>query len=78
LSGRGGRICPYYRGNLSVGAHLHALVGAQFVPAEVTAREGESLTVRADRPVAFEPGETLVLADLSVPQGPRCVGRWTL
>jgi selenocysteine-specific translation elongation factor len=78
LHGRGGRKCPYYRGDLVVGAHLQALIGAQLVPADITALDGSSGTFETDRPVAWRPGDLVVLADLSAPQGPRCVGRYTL
>ncbi|HEV2317461.1 MAG TPA: EF-Tu/IF-2/RF-3 family GTPase [Thermoplasmata archaeon] len=78
LSGGSGRKCPYYRGDLGVGAHLHALVGLQFVPAAVTAFSGETITVETDRPVVAAPGATMILADLSAPVGPRSVGRWTI
>lgn len=78
LRGRGGRKNRYYKGDLRVGAQLHALVGAQFVPAGVTALEGDTLTVEPDRPVAYAPGEAMILADLSAAPGPRAVGRWTL
>ncbi len=78
LAGSNGRRSPYYRGDLRAGAQLHALVGAQFVPAAVTAVDGARLTAETDRPVAYRPGDAFRLADLSVPQGPRCVGVWTL
>jgi selenocysteine-specific translation elongation factor len=78
LPGRAGRTCPYYRGDLRAGAQLHALVGAYLVPASVDSREADRLTVTTDRPVAWAPGQSFVLADLSAPQGPRCVGAWKL
>jgi selenocysteine-specific translation elongation factor len=78
LEGSRGRTCPYYRGDLRPGAQLHALVGAYLVPASVTSREGDRLTVTTDRPVAWAAGQSFVLSDLSAPQGPRCVGAWTL
>ncbi len=78
LIGGAGRICPYYRGTVAEGTHLHALVGTQFVPAVVRSRSGDGVTVETDRPVAYAPGDRLLLADLSVPQGPRCVGRFSL
>lgn len=78
LKGTAGRTTPYYRGDLRVGAQLHALIGAQFVPAAVTAHDRASITVETDRPVVWKAGEPFRLADLSVPQGPRCVGVWTL
>jgi selenocysteine-specific translation elongation factor len=78
LSGTAGRKCPYYRGDLVVGAQLQALVGAQLVPSLVSGLSGDTITVEADRPVAYRPGQTLLLSDLSVPQGPRCVARYTL
>jgi selenocysteine-specific translation elongation factor len=78
IEGRSGRTCPYYRGDLRAGAQLHALVGSYFVPAGVTTKEGDRLSATCDRTVAWRPGERFLLADLSVPQGPRCVGSWTL
>ena len=68
----------YYRGNLAQGAQLQLLVGLQLVPARVEELGPTSITLAADRPVAFSPGERAVLADLSPPSGPRIVGRATL
>jgi selenocysteine-specific translation elongation factor len=78
LHGTAGRRCPYYRGDFGEGSQVHALIGAQLVPAGVTALQGTTIEVTTDRPVAYAAGSTLVLSDLSPAQGPRCVGRWTI
>lgn len=78
LAGARGRLCPYYRGDPRVGAQLQALVGSQLVPAGVIAREGDTIRVETDRPVAWKRGDAFRLADLSAPAGPRAVGAWTL
>jgi selenocysteine-specific translation elongation factor len=78
FEGKAGRTCPYYRGDIREGAQLNALIGCQFVPASVTSISGDRISVGTDRPVAWRAGDRLVLSDLSAPQGPRCVGRWTL
>ena len=78
LRGAQGRRSPYYRGDFGEGATVHALVGAQFVPAIVSASAGDAITVTTDRPVAWSPGERLLLADLNAPGGSRAIGRWTL
>ena len=78
LKGKEGRTSPYYRGDLRAGAQLQALIGAQLVPAAVTALDGSNLTIETDRPVVWKAGDGFRLADLSVPQGPHCVGVWKL
>ena len=78
LRGARGRRSPYYRGDFGEGATVHALVGAQFVPALVTAASADTVGLTADRPVAWEEGERLLLADLNATSGPRAIGRWTL
>ena len=77
---RGGPLarCRYYRGDAGPGAQLQALVGLQAVPAVLEAADATGTTVSADRPVAFAAGLAVYLADLSVPTGPRIVGRTTL
>jgi selenocysteine-specific elongation factor len=69
--------CPFYRGTPAAGQSLHALVGLQFVPARLTAIEGGKVRLTPDRPVAFRPGDSVHVADLSAPSGPRIVGRAT-
>jgi len=78
LRGSGFRRCPYYRGDVVVGAHLHLSVGLQLVPAVIEALDGASTTVSVDRPVAFAPGDVGVLADLSATSGSRLVARFSL
>lgn len=72
------RNCAYYRGTLGAGAQLQVAVGLQCVPALVEFGAGGALTLTADRPVAFAPGQTALLADLSASGGSRMVGRATL
>ncbi|MCI4331599.1 MAG: hypothetical protein L3K19_07120 [Thermoplasmata archaeon] len=69
------RTCRFYRGKPSAGQSLHALFGLQFVPTRLEALEGSTVRLRADRPVAFAPGDPVHLADLSATSGPRIVGR---
>lgn len=78
LDGEGLRRCRYYRGKLLVGNQVNVLVGLQFVPASVAEVSEERLVLEADRPVARTPGDPVYVADLSVPAGPRIVGRATL
>ncbi|HEY6237858.1 MAG TPA: EF-Tu/IF-2/RF-3 family GTPase [Thermoplasmata archaeon] len=68
----------YYRGPLGPVAQLQLLVGLQLVPARMTVGSDGDVQVAADRPVAFSPGDRMVLSDLSPPSGPRIVGRATL
>lgn len=72
------RRCTYYRGTLGAGAQLQVAVGLQCVPALVEFGAGGAVTVTADRPVAFAPGQTALFADLSATSGSRMVGRATL
>ncbi|MGI0071739.1 MAG: EF-Tu/IF-2/RF-3 family GTPase [Thermoplasmata archaeon] len=68
----------YYRGDARVGAQLPLAVGLQTAPASVDELTPERVVVTADRPIVFRPGEPAYLLDLSVPTGPRLVGRWTV
>jgi selenocysteine-specific translation elongation factor len=70
--------CRYYRGDLRAGAQLHLVIGLESVPAALDELGPTSLSVTADRPVAYEVGSPAYLLDLSVPTGPRIVGRFTL
>lgn len=78
LTGTAFRKCGYYRGSLGAGAQLQVAVGLQCVPALVEFGAGGAVTITADRPVAFAPGDTALLADLSATAGSRMVGRATL
>jgi len=70
--------CRYYRGDLRVGAQLQLAVGLETAPAGVEELTATTVTVAADRPIAFEPGDPAYLVDLSVPTGPRLVGRFAI
>jgi selenocysteine-specific translation elongation factor len=74
---RGGALVRsrYYRGDLVAGAQLHAAVGIQVVPASLDALSADGCALTPDRPLAVTAGSSAVLADLSVPAGPRIVGR---
>ncbi len=78
LVGRDRALCRYFRGSLRAGAHLHALIGLQFVPVEVRRFDADAFELEADRPVVFEPGDAALLADLTPPGGPRIAARLTL
>jgi selenocysteine-specific translation elongation factor len=70
--------CRYYRGDAGPGASLHATIGLATVPVAVDLLGPDRVALTADRPVAYEAGTTAFLLDLSVPIGPRLVGRTTL
>lgn len=71
--------CRYYKGEISEGLVGNLLVGLQFVPATVTSGTAPGpIRVTTDRPVAFAPGDTAILADLSAAPGPRVAGRLVL
>jgi selenocysteine-specific translation elongation factor len=67
--------CRYYRGDASVGAHLHLAIGLQVVPVVLEEMGADGGLLAPDRPVAFGPNEHAVLIDLDVPVGPRVLGR---
>jgi selenocysteine-specific translation elongation factor len=67
--------CRYYRGDAGAGAQLQAAVGLQVVPAVLDAATPDGTSLTTDRPVAIAPGTPVMLADLSVPAGPRVFGR---
>jgi selenocysteine-specific translation elongation factor len=69
------RKSRYYRGNVAPGTQVQLLLGLQLVPAKIAEVGPTTITLTPDRPVAFEPGDALVVADLSPPSGPRIVGR---
>lgn len=77
LAGDAWRVCRFYRGTPAAGQSLHALVGLQFVPVKVGGIEGDRVTLQPDRPVAYAPGDPILVADLSATSGPRIVGRAT-
>ena len=70
--------CRYYRGDAGPGAQLHAAVGLQVVPAVLDSADAGGVRVTTDRPVVYRPGTRAYLLDLSVPAGPRLVGRFVL
>ncbi|MGB6500182.1 MAG: EF-Tu/IF-2/RF-3 family GTPase [Thermoplasmata archaeon] len=70
--------CRYYRGDAGPGSQLHLALGLQVVPASLDRSDAGGLSVTADRPVAFAPGWIGFLLDLSVPAGPRIVGRFSV
>jgi len=78
LSGGTLERCRYYRGDAAVGAQLHLAVGLQVVPASLDRADPAGVTVTADRPVTYGAGARAFLLDLSVPAGPRLVGRFML
>jgi selenocysteine-specific translation elongation factor len=67
--------CRYYRGDAAVGAHLHLSLGLQVVPVVLEEMSATGGILTPDRPVAYQPNDSAVLIDLSVPVGPRVVGR---
>ena len=77
---RGSRFerCRYYRGDAAAGAAVHLSHGLQVVPAEVGEVGASGVRVTADRPLARVDGAPAYLIDLSVPAGPRLVGRFTV
>ena len=77
---RGGPLlrCRYYRGDARPGAQLNLVVGLQTAPASLDNLTTTSVSVTADRPLAYAAGTPAYLLDLSVPTGPRIVGRFEL
>jgi selenocysteine-specific translation elongation factor len=78
VRGGGFAKCRYYRGDAGVGAAVHLSHGLQVVPAEVAELSAGGTRVTADRPVVRSGGMPAFLVDLSVPAGPRLVGRFTV
>lgn len=65
----------YYRGDAGAGAQVHASVGLTVAPATIDEMGPDGLRLTMDRPAAWGPGASVVIADLSVPAGPRILGR---
>jgi selenocysteine-specific translation elongation factor len=76
ISGHPFEKCRYYRGDAGPGADVHLSHGLQVVPAEVGEISPSAVRVTADRPVARIAGAPAYLVDLSVPAGPRLIGRF--
>jgi selenocysteine-specific translation elongation factor len=70
--------CRYYRGDAGVGAAVHLSHGLQVVPAEINELANGSLRVTSDRAIVRMAGAPAYLVDLSVPAGPRIMGRCTV
>ena len=68
--------CRYYRGDAGVDAAVHLAHGLQVVPAEIVELTPGGVRVTADRPVVRIAGAPAYLIDLSVPAGPRLIGRF--
>lgn len=78
LAGGSFQRCRYYRGDAGVGAAVHVAHGLQVVPSEIAEIGTTGVRVTADRPVARVPGAPVYLVDLSVPAGPRLLGRFAV
>jgi selenocysteine-specific translation elongation factor len=70
--------CRYYRGDAGPGALLHLSLGLQVVPANLDALDATHTQVTTDRSVVFGTDDFGYLLDLSVPAGPRLLGRATV
>lgn len=70
--------CRYYRGDAAAGAAVHLSHGLQVVPAEIAELAPGGVRVTADRAIVQVAGAPAYLIDLSVPTGPRLMGRFTL
>jgi selenocysteine-specific translation elongation factor len=70
--------CRYYRGDARLDVDVHLSHGLQVVPAEIGEIAPGGVRVTADRPVVRVRGTPAYLLDLSVPTGPRLIGRFTV
>ena len=70
--------CRYYRGDLRAGAQLYLMVGLQSAPASLDEISATRTAMTADRPLAYATGMPAYVLDLSVPSGPRIVGRFEI
>ena len=78
LSGGPMARCRYYRGDAGPGAQVHVVVGLQTFPASLDESGPSRVAMTADRAVAYAPGMPAYVLDLSVPTGPRIVGRFVI
>jgi selenocysteine-specific translation elongation factor len=78
VSGGAFTKCRYYRGDVRAGAQMHLMVGLQSAPASLDEVSPGRVTMTADRPIAYAPGMPAYVLDLSVPAGPRIVGRFVI
>jgi len=70
--------CRYYRGDAGPGAQVHVALGLQVVPATLDRLDAQGVGLTADRPIAGRAGALAFLLDLSVPAGPRILGRFPI
>jgi len=70
--------CRYYRGDAGVGARVHLGIGLQAVPGTLEEVGAGRVVATTDRPVVHAPGTPVIVMDLSVPAGPRIVGKFAL
>ncbi len=54
----------FYEGGITAGK-FHAVVGMQYFPAEVTDISGSTITLKADRKIAYRKNERFILMDLN-------------
>ena len=78
LAGSPFEKCRYYRGDAGSGAAVHVAHGLQVVPAEIGGIGPGSVRVTTDRPIVRVAGAPAYLIDLSVPAGPRLIGRFSV
>jgi selenocysteine-specific translation elongation factor len=79
LTGTGWERCRYYRGDAGAGGQVHLALGLQVVPATLGSALGTGpIAVSPDRPVVYRAGQKAFVIDLSVPVGPRLVGRFAV
>ena len=76
VTGRSFQKCRYYRGDAGKGAAVHLSHGLQVVPAEIGEIGTDAVRVTADRPIVRMAEGPAYLIDLSVPAGPRLIGRF--
>ncbi|MCL5318786.1 MAG: EF-Tu/IF-2/RF-3 family GTPase [Thaumarchaeota archaeon] len=63
---------PFYKGEINSSSSYHLSIDLQAKPVKLKL-EGDDLTVAADKPFAYEPGDSCLILDLDAPM--RIVGR---
>lgn len=67
--------CRFFKGKAGEGDHVHLSVGLTVTPAKIDQVDGDRLTVKADRPIAWTPGDRALVLQLSgAGTGPRVAG----
>lgn len=65
LQVRGYTPCKFFKGKAGEGDKVHVAIGLDDVPAKIAQVDGSNLTLQLTRPMAWNPGDRVLVVDLS-------------